>query len=111
MARAKNTSRAEARKRTRDSERAQLVEEGEQMTDDIDETASEAPARRPALFQMPNIRDDIRALPGMFRTRRLLWLPFGLVIIGFVLALVIYGLPADLQTWIALYLQFFLVPQ
>lgn len=109
MARAKNTSRAEARKRTRDIERAQLVTQDEQDTDDIDEPT--APAPRPALFQIPNIRDDIRALPSMFRTRRLLWLPFGLVLIGFVLALVIYGLPTDLQTWAALYLQFFLVPQ
>ena len=111
MARAKNTSRAEARKRTRDIERSQLVTEGEQGTDDVDEAATAAPTPRPALFQMPNIRDDIRALPGMFRTRRLLWLPFGLVIIGFILALVIYGLPADLQPWVALYLQFFFVPQ
>ncbi len=111
MARAKNTSRAEARKRTRDIERAQLVSESEQIEDDLDETATAAPAPRPALFKMPNIREDIRALPGMFRTRRLLWLPFGLVVIGFFLALVIYGLPTDLQPWIALYLQFFFVPQ
>ncbi|MEP7378996.1 MAG: hypothetical protein ABI725_05470 [Chloroflexota bacterium] len=109
MARAKNTSRSEARKRTRDTERAQLVED--EQLDESAETTDAAPARRPALFQMPDIRADIRALPSMFRTKPLLWLPFGLVVIGFVLALVIYGLPADLQTWIALYLQFFLVPQ
>lgn len=111
MARAKNTSRAEARKRTRDIERAQLVAEDEQLEDDSDESATEAPAPRPALFQIPNVLADIRALPSIFRTRRLLWLPFGLVVIGFILALVIYGLPADLQPWIALYLQFFFVPQ
>ncbi len=111
MARAKNTSRAEARKRTREIERSQLVTDSEQENDDVDDGATAAPAPRPALFQIPNIRDDIRALPGIFRTRRLLWLPFGLVVIGFFLALVIYGLPVDLQTWVALYLQFFLVPQ
>ena len=63
------------------------------------------------MFQLPNFREDIRVLPSMFRTRRLLWLPFVLVIVGFVLALVIYGIPADLQQWVALYLQFFFVPQ
>jgi hypothetical protein len=109
LARAKNTSRAEARKRNRDAERAQLLED-EQLDDQIDD-AQEAPAPRPALFKMPNIREDIRALPSIFRSKPLLWLPFVLVIIGFVLALVIYGVPVDMQQWIALYLQFFLVPQ
>jgi hypothetical protein len=109
LARAKNTSRAEARKRNRDSERAALVED-EQFDDELDDTES-APAPRPALFQMPNIRADIRALPSIFRAKRTLWIPFILVLIGFVLALVIYGTPEELRTWIALYLQFFLVPQ
>ncbi|MEO8626256.1 MAG: hypothetical protein ABI452_06115 [Candidatus Limnocylindrales bacterium] len=109
MARAKNTSRSEARKRTRDTERSQLVED--EQLDESAETNDAAPVARPALFQMPHIRDDIRALPSMFRTKPLLWLPFVLVLIGFILALVIYGLPTDLQTWIALYLQFFFVPQ
>jgi len=107
LARAKNTSRAEARKRTRDVQRAEL-EDDEQLEDEP-ETA--APAARPALFQIPKIRDDISALPAMFRTRRLLWLPFGLLIVGFFLALGIYGIPADLQPLVALYLQFFFVPE
>jgi hypothetical protein len=110
LARAKNTSRAEARKRTRDAQRAELmVDEDEQAEDQ--ETDAQAPAARPSLFALPNIREDIRALPTIFRTRRLIWLPFGLVLIGFVLALLIYGMPVDLQTWVALYLQFFFVPQ
>ena len=110
MARAKNTSRAEARKRTRDSQRAELLaDENEQIEDEA--TVASAPATRPSMLQLPNFREDIRALPTIFRTRRLVWLPFGLVLIGFILALVIYGMPADLQTWVALYLQFFFVPQ
>jgi hypothetical protein len=109
LARAKNTSRAEARKRNRDAERSQLLED-EQLDDQIDD-APEAPAPRPALFKMPNILEDIRALPSIFRSKRLLWLPFVLVLVGFVLALVIYGVPVDMQQWIALYLQFFFVPQ
>lgn len=110
MARAKNTSRAEARKRTRDAQRAEmLVDEDEQVEDQVID--AQAPAARPSMFQLPNFREDIRALPTIFRTRRLIWLPFVLVLIGFVLALVIYGMPAELQTWVALYLQFFFVPQ
>lgn len=110
MARAKNTSRAEARKRTRDYQRAELLtEEDEQIEDET--SAAEAPAARPRMFALPDFRADIRALPTIFRTRRLVWIPFGLVLIGFILALLIYGMPADLQTWVALYLQFFFVPQ
>lgn len=107
MARAKNTSRAEARKRTRDIQRSELVDD--EQLDEQPET--DEPAVRPSIFKMPNVRDDIRALPGIFRTTRLVWLPFGLVLVGFVLGLLIYGIPADLQTWVALYLQFFFVPQ
>jgi hypothetical protein len=33
------------------------------------------------------------------------------VAIGFVLALVIYGIPVEFQSWVAIYLQFFFVPQ
>lgn len=110
MARAKNTSRASARKRTRSQQRAELAEDEQLDGQSEDQPDTAAPAR-PSLFQLPNFREDIRVLPSMFRTRRLLWLPFILVIVGFVLALVIYGIPTDMQPWIALYLQFFFVPQ
>ncbi len=110
MARAKNTSRAEARKRTRVVQRAELlVDENEQIEDQT--SAAPTPAARPSMFQLPNFREDIRALPTIFRTRRLVWLPFGLVLIGFILALVIYGMPTEYQSLVALYLQFFFVPQ
>ena len=107
MARAKNTSRAEARKRTRDAQRAELAAD-DQFDEQLETTE---PAPRPRAFQMPNILEDLRALPGIFRTRRLVWVPFILVAIGFVLALTIYGIPEQLQSFVALYLQFFFVPQ
>lgn len=111
MARAKNTSRAEARKRTRDAQRAELAES--ELLDDHQEDVLEdaQPARRPSMFQMPNVLEDVRALPSIFRSRRLVWVPFILVAIGFFLALVIYGVPLEFQSWVALYLQFFFVPQ
>ena len=111
MARAKNTSRAEARKRSRDAQRAELAE-NEPLDDQLEEDSADAqPARRPSMFKMPNILEDLRALPSIFRSRRLIWLPFILVAIGFFLALVIYGIPVEFQSWVALYLQFFFVPQ
>lgn len=111
MARAKNTSRAEARKRSRDAHRAEFAE-NEPLEDQLDDDLTDAqPAPRPRMFQMPNILEDIRALPSIFRSRRLVWVPFILVLIGFILALVIYGIPVEYQPWIALYLQFFFVPQ
>ena len=110
MARAKNTSRAVARKRTRDSQRAELLADENEQIDEEASVAS-APAARPSMFQLPDFREDIRALPTVFRTRRLVWLPFGLVLIGFILRLLIFGMPVELQTWVVLYLQFFFVPE
>jgi hypothetical protein len=110
LARAKNTSRAEARKRARAAHRAELAE-NDQLDDQLDDESADAqPARRPSMFQMPNVLEDIRTLPQTFRSRRLLWLPFGLVLIGFVLRLILFGLPADLQPWAYMYIQFFLIP-
>jgi hypothetical protein len=108
LARAKNTSRAEARKRTREAQRAELA--AEEQLDDQPQT-TDAPAPRPRIFQMPNVLDDLRALPGIFRTRRLIWLPFILVAIGLVLTLLLFGLPAELQQLVLFYIQFMFVPQ
>ncbi|HUP83023.1 MAG TPA: hypothetical protein VM284_02420 [Candidatus Limnocylindria bacterium] len=112
MARAKNTDRAEARKRSRDAQRAEMaaLDEDEQY-DELDDQPDEAPPARPAMFQMPNIREDIKALPSIFREKPLVWLPFGLVLIGFVLRLAFWGMSVDLQQWVLLYIQFFFVPQ
>lgn len=109
MARAKNTARANARRRTREAQRAELAAqeagESEQTTD-----APAKPAQRTSLFKMPNVREDIRLLPSLFRTRRLLWLPLGLLALGLVLALVIDSLSAEVASLLGLYLQFFFVP-
>ena len=111
MARAKNTSRAEARKRTRDTQRAEMAElaDDEQLDEEV-ESVEDQP-RRPSAFKLPNVLEDIRALPSVFRSRRLVWLPFILVLIGFFLYLGLYGLPEQIQPWVALYIQFFFLPQ
>ena len=86
MARAKDTSRAEARRRHRESQRLDdpeldLVEEPE---------APEAPeptaAPRPS-FRLPDVRGDIAALPSVIGGRPLVLLPFGMLIVAFVLEL------------------------
>lgn len=110
MARAKNTSRSEARRRTREQTRAEVA--AEQEPEDGGEVVdAPAPRRRPMLFQWPDIRADVKALPDMFRTRRLIWLPFILLAVGFVLALAFNLLPAEVEQWALLYFQYFFAPQ
>ncbi len=115
MARAKNTTRSEARRRTREQERAEIA--AEQEPEDGGSAAATAtatttaPRRRGMLFQWPDIRTDARSMPAMFRTRKLLWLPFILLGVGFVLALAFSALPVEIQQWALLYFQYFFAPQ
>jgi len=108
LARAKNTSRAEARRNYREQVRAadggELVEETP--------VAEPAPTPRPSMFKMPNIREDLRILPAMFRTRRLLWVPFIMLFVTFVVALLwIQGvLPTDLGWLVSLAVELLLRP-
>jgi hypothetical protein len=110
LARAKNTSRSEARRNYRSQVRAtgaaDLTLDGE-----VIESSAE-PAPRPSMFRMPNIREDLRILPEMFRTRRLLWLPFILLLVTFVAALLwIQGvLPTDLGWLVSLAVELLLRP-
>ncbi len=110
MARAKNTSRAQARRnyrsQVRESGAADMALDGEV----IEQTAEPAP--RPSMFRMPNFREDLRILPEMFRTRRLLWLPFILLLVTFVAALLwIQGvLPTDLGWLVSLAVELLLRP-
>jgi hypothetical protein len=64
------------------------------------------------MFKMPNIREDLRILPEMFRTRRLLWVPFIMLAVTFVVALLwIQGiLPADLGWLVSLAVELLLRP-
>lgn len=90
--RPKNTSRAEARRRHRDEQReldADAVEPIEMIED-------EQPTKRSSMFKLPNVLDDIKALPQVFR-KPLVWLPFGLLALTLGLSLaLINGLLDDL---------------
>lgn len=109
MARAKNTSRAEARRRTRATLRSELTDEEGLEEEAAAEESSPKPARRP-LFKMPNVREDVRLLVPMFRARRLLFLPLLLFVVGFVFLLVGPALPPALVSIGGLYIQFFFLP-
>ncbi|CAN5771849.1 hypothetical protein BH24CHL5_BH24CHL5_12830 [soil metagenome] len=114
MARAKNTSRAEARRRTREQIRAEQGEaiEGDALSAAEDGTlaTSEASRERPRLFKMPDFRADLAAVPAIMRSRRLMIVPPLLLLIGFVLMLTAAALPAGIVGIVDLYVQFFFVP-
>ncbi|MBA2255061.1 MAG: hypothetical protein H0W07_08110 [Chloroflexi bacterium] len=105
MARAKNVDRSEARRRFREARAAEIaaaraaVEDGDDEGGGLDpvtgrplaaaaETApleAEQPGRRG--FRLPDFRADIAAVPTLFRTRKRLFVPFLLVLAGFLLTL------------------------
>jgi len=59
--------------------------------DAVDGQATQAAAApRTSMFKFPNIIEDVRALPEMFRTKPTLWIPFAALIAAFVVAL---GMP------------------
>lgn len=112
LARAKNTSRAEARRRYRTlpSEQSEVDGSAEAA---IETEALPEPARR-RFFRVPDVLGDLRALPQMFLTRRLLWIPFLLVIGTFVAGMAANRglLPAGAPTeGAAVAVQLFLYPQ
>lgn len=112
LAREKNTARSEARRRTRASLRETLTTESDDLGTSDEPIDEVVPAQRPSMFRMPNVRDDIAALPEMFRTRRLLWLPFILLLGSFFVALGIPypGLDRGIAQVLSFYVQSVFIP-
>lgn len=114
MARSKSTSRAEARRRHRAAQAAARAAASQAEEDDPELDASAAPDAEPAprtsLIRIPNVREDLLALPGMFRSKPLLWAPIVLMVIAFGVALL--PLPSDptLRGLVQFVLSSFLVP-
>ncbi len=111
--RPKNTSRAEARRRHKDEQRDI---EAEPDALDVDATAEEAqPPQRSSWFQMPDVLDDLRHLPEIFFSRKLVWLPFGLLALTFVLSVALINgaldeLPPMVSDGASLYISLTLHP-
>jgi hypothetical protein len=79
--RPKDTSRIEARRRHRDELRAA----GEDP-DTVEAEAIATPQSSRPTFGMPNVREDLAALPSVFR-RPVMWLPFGVLLAAFFIEL------------------------
>lgn len=111
LARAKNTDRSEARRRARVAARAANVDRAEAQAEPQLEPVAEEP--RQPLFTPPRIREDVRLLPELFRTRRALWIPVIILLVGFVATLALYtgSVPAELTVPVEMYIQFFFFPQ
>jgi hypothetical protein len=105
----KDTSRADARRRYREEQRT-LENEPDAPDDKIEPSETVAPKR--SMMAMPNVLDDIKALPGVFK-KPLVWAPFGLLLLAFGLELARQagafpeGQVADIAT---LYIQLTLPP-
>lgn len=85
--RAKDTSRAEARRRYKDEHRAAgAPTDADEPIVDAAATATAAPGPS-SVFAMPNVMADLRALPQVLRGRWV-WVPFVMLLAAFVLALV-----------------------
>jgi hypothetical protein len=115
LARAKNTDRAEARRRYREQTRAEQDDDLIADADASDETVAAPQASGFSLrdaFRMPNIREDLRILPGMLLTTRKLWIPFVILLISFFAAVLLYGgaLTGDLANIASLYVNLTLPP-
>lgn len=89
--------------------RAQLADEHDEAVEDVP-SDEQPPPERKSLFKMPNIGQDVRDLPAILTSRRLVLLPLLLLLIGLALTLVYPGLSPDLQVFAGYYLQFFFVP-
>jgi hypothetical protein len=83
--RAKDTSRAEARRRHREEQRAAEAVEGTATAAALE---SEPAQQGRSGFKFPDVLADIRALPEVF-SKPLVWLPFGMLLLSFVLAILI----------------------
>jgi signal transduction histidine kinase len=110
--RPKNTSRAEARRRHRDEQRELDADAVEPI--EIIEDEPVGIMKRASMFQLPNVLDDIKALPQVFR-KPLVWLPFGLLALtlGLSLALIngmLDDLPEMVTSGLTLYISLTLHP-
>jgi hypothetical protein len=110
VAREKNTSRAEARKRTREMTRAELLAAEDEEDEELGEATAQPEAPRQPMFKMPNIRADLVALPSIFRSRRMLWLPLVLLLVGMGITLALPGLSPEVAVFAGYYIQFFFAP-
>jgi hypothetical protein len=109
LARAKNTSRSEARRRARAAMREE--QEATERLEDDEEGEQPAETRpRPSFFNPPRFREDLRLLPQILTSRRLLIVPPLMLIAGFVLTMLTGQLVGETAAIADLYIQLFFLP-
>ena len=92
LARAKNTNRAEARRRTREQQRAlDAAEAGEATIEEVAPPIAVNTGGGSLLsgFRIPNLAADLRAFPHMLLHTPKLWIPFGILLASFVMAMLL----------------------
>ena len=88
----------------------ELTEDGQPL--DSAATVDSAPAERKPLFKLPNIREDIRLLPTIFRTKRIVYLPLLMLLVGLPMFVLLQRnqLAPEVATIAYYYVQFFFAP-
>jgi hypothetical protein len=113
LARAKNTSRAEARRRARAAMREEHEAAERHDADAEAEAEAGAPAQaqpRPSFFNPPRFREDLRLLPRILTSRRLMIVPPLMLVAGFVLTMMSGQLVGEAAAIGDLYIQLFFLP-
>ncbi len=112
--RPKDTSRVEARRRYREDHRETEVDAEAAADTTIAAGVAQPEVEKRSRFALPNVVEDIKALPQVFR-KPLVWLPFGLLLLTFVLAVALINglldnLPTAVRDIIVLYVSLTLHP-
>jgi hypothetical protein len=115
LARAKNTDRAEARRRHREQTRSAAtldpdLEDSIAAADAVAQ-ATDMPAPRMG-FRMPDVRADLAILPGMLLHTKKLWIPFALLLASFVAGLLLANraFPEGIDRTVGLFVELTLPP-
>jgi hypothetical protein len=89
---------------------AELTEDGQPL--DAQTATDTAPTERKPLFKLPNIREDVRLLPEIFRTKRMVYLPLVILLVGLPIFVLFARnqLAPEVATIAYYYVQFFFAP-
>jgi signal transduction histidine kinase len=105
-------SRADARRRTREAQRAEMADPEDVEGIEEAQSVTAAPQERKPLFKMPNFREDIRILPSIFREKRIVYLPLLMLLVGLPLWVLFARnqLAPEVAQIAYYYIQFFYIP-
>ena len=90
---------------------SELDEDGQPLETTTSAVEGEPTQRKP-LFKLPNIREDIKLLPEIFRTKRMVYLPLVILLVGLPIFVLFAKnqLSPEIATVAYYYVQFFFAP-